>query len=317
MRRIVERVFALGILLFATGVFAQTYSSKLIRIITTQPGGGSDVLARVIAPPLSASLGQPVVVDNRTALVAVETAAKAPPDGYTLLVNGSALWLQPLLRDNVPWDPVRDFAPITLAISAPTLLVVHPSVPVKSVRDLIALAKAQPGQLNYAAGTLGATPHIAGELFKSMAGVNIVRVPYKGTGPALIGLLTGEAHLMFPNAASALGHIKQGKLRALAVGTAEPSPLVPGVPTIAASGLPGYVSESPQGVFAPAGIPAPIVTRLNQEIARILSSPDVKPRLVNSGTSVVASSPDAFAAAIKADIARISKLSKQASIREE
>jgi tripartite-type tricarboxylate transporter receptor subunit TctC len=317
MRRIVERVFALGILLFATVVFAQTYPTKLIRIITTQPGGGSDVLARVIAPPLSASVGQPVVVDNRTALVAVETAAKAPPDGYSLLVNGSALWLQPLLRDNVPWDPVRDFAPITLAISAPTLLVVHPSVPVKSVRDLIALAKAQPGQLNYAAGTLGATPHIAGELFKSMAGVNIVRVPYKGTGPALIGLLTGEAHLMFPNAASALGHIKQGKLRALAVGTAEPSPLVPGVPTIAASGLPGYVSESPQGVFAPAGTPAPIVTRLNQEIARILSSPDIKPRLVNSGTSVVANSPDAFAAAIKADIARISKLSKQASIREE
>jgi tripartite-type tricarboxylate transporter receptor subunit TctC len=317
MRRIAERTFALGILLFATGVLAQTYPTRLIRIITTQPGGGSDVLARVIAPPLSASLGQPVVVDNRTALVAVDTAAKAPADGYTLLVNGSALWLQPLLRDNVPWDPVRDFAPITLAISAPTLLVVHPSVPVKSVRDLIAFAKARPGQLNYAAGTLGATPHIAGELFKAMAGVDIVRIPYKGTGPALIGLLTGEAHLMFPNAASALGHIKQGKLRALAVGTAQPSPLVPGVPTLAASGLPGYESESPQGVFAPAGTPTPIISRLNQEIARILSSTDIKPRLVNSGTAVVASSPDAFAAAIKADIARISKLSKQASIREE
>jgi tripartite-type tricarboxylate transporter receptor subunit TctC len=199
-------------------------------------------------------------------------------------------------------------------VTSPSILAVHPSLPVKTVKDVIALAKARPGQLNYAAGTIGAAPHLAGELFKSMAGVNIVRVPYKGSGPALIGLMTGEAQIMFP-AASGIGYIKQGKIRAIAVGSAEPSPLLPGVPTIAASGLPGYESVSPQGLFAPAKTPAAIVTRLSQEVARALSGAEVRERLLASGVQVVASTPEAFAAAMRADIERTAKLIKSAGIK--
>ena len=257
-----------------------------------------------------------MIVDNRGA-VASEIAAKAAPDGYTLLVNGSPVWLLPLLRASVPWDAVRDFVPITLAVSSPSILVVHPSLPVKSVRELIALAKARPGELNYAAGTMGATPHLAAELFKAMAGVNIVRVAYKGTGPGLIGLISGEVGLMFPNAGSAMPHVKSGRLRALAVTTAQPSALVPGVPTLAASGVPGYESVSPQAVFAPARTPATIINRLNQEIVRVLSTADVKGKLFNTGIEVVGSSPEGLAAKMKSDMARIGKLVKDAGIRAE
>lgn len=301
----------------STGASAQDgYPNKVIRIITPASGGGSDVLSRLIAPGLSASLRQQVIVDNRGA-IASELVAKAPPDGYTLLVNGSPMWLLPILRPSSPWDAMRDFAPITLAVSSPSMLAVHPSLPVKSVRDLIALAKAHPGKLNYAAGTIGATPHLAGELFKVMAGVNIVRVPYKGSGPGLIGLMTGEVEFMFPGAASAWGFVKQGKLKGLAICSAQPSPLFPGLPTVAASGLPGFVSVSPQGIVAPAKTPAPIVNRLNKEIVRVLNSAEVKERLANGGIEVVGNSPEEFAAAIKADMARIRKLVKEAGIRAE
>jgi len=308
----------LGVIAFSPGaVSAQdSYPSKVIRIVAPAPGGGSDVLSRLIAPGLASSLGQQVIVDNRGA-VASEIAAKAAPDGYTLLVNGSPVWLLPLLRASVPWDAVRDFVPITLAVSSPSILVVHPSLPVKSVRELIALAKARPGELNYAAGTMGATPHLAAELFKAMAGVNIVRVAYKGTGPGLIGLISGEVGLMFPNAGSAMPHVKSGRLRALAVTTAQPSALVPGVPTLAASGVPGYESVSPQAVFAPARTPATIINRLNQEIVRVLSTADVKGKLFNTGIEVVGSSPEGLAAKMKSDMARIGKLVKDAGIRAE
>jgi tripartite-type tricarboxylate transporter receptor subunit TctC len=204
-----------------------------------------------------------------------------------------------------------------MAVTSPSILAVHPSLPVRTARELIALAKTKPGQLNYAAGTIGAAPHLAGELFKSLAGVNIVRVPYKGSGPALIGLMTGEAQIMFPAAASGMGYIKQGKIKALAVGSAEPSPLVPGVPTLAASGLPGYESVSPQGVFAPARTLPSIINRLNQEIARIVKTPEMKERLFATGVQPVGNTSDAFAAALRADIDRAGKLIRQAGIREE
>ena len=292
----------------------ETYPVKPIRIVSPAAGGGSDFVARLLATKMSEAMGQQVIVDNRGAISA-EIAAKAPPDGYTLHVNGPPLWVTPMMR-TVAWDPLKDFVPVSLAVTSPSILAVHPSLPVKTVKDVIALAKARPGQLNYAAGTIGAAPHLAGELFKSMAGVNIVRVPYKGSGPALIGLMTGEAQIMFP-AASGIGYIKQGKIRAIAVGSTEPSPLLPGVPTIAASGLPGYESVSPQGLFAPAKTPAPIVNRLSQEVARALSAPDVRERLFSTGVQVVASTPEAFAAAMRVDIERTAKLIKTANIKDD
>ncbi|MEA3158450.1 MAG: putative tricarboxylic transport rane protein [Betaproteobacteria bacterium] len=306
-----------GMLLLGCGaaIAQEQYPSKVIRLITAASGGNADVLGRFIQSGLTASLGQQVIVDNRGS-IAPAVVAKAPPDGYTILVSGSSLWLLPLLKPGVPWD-VRDFAPITLATSSPSVLVVHPSVPVKSVRQLIALARSRPGELNYAAGTLGATPHLAGELFKHMAGVNIVRVGYKGTGPGVIALMSGEVHLMFPGAPAAMPYVKQGRLRALAVCSAEPSPFAPGVPTVAASGVSGFESMSPQGIFAPAGTPTVIVNRLQQELARTLNGEDVKQKLFNAGSQVVTSAPEAFAAMMKTDIERIGKLVKVAGLQAE
>src|SRR4051812_15930901 len=310
------RVSAVLALLASAAVYAQdaSYPTKPVRIVSNAAGGGSDFVARLIAPKLSEALGQQFVIDNRGAISA-EIVARSAPDGYTLHANGPPLWVTPLLRP-APYDAVKDFAPIIMAVSTPSILCVHPLLPVKSVRDLIALAKARPGQLNYAAGTIGAAPHMAAELFKSMAGVDIVRVPYKGSGPALVGLITGEAQIMFP-AASGIEYIKQGKIRALAVGSHERSPLLPGIPTIAESGVPGYESASPQGLFAPAKTPSAIIARLNQEVARILTAPELKERLFSTGVQVIASSPEAFAAAIRADIARMSRLIKTAGIKTE
>lgn len=297
-------------------LFAQdVFPNRVIRIVTPATGGGSDVLARMIAPALTESLGQQVIVDNRGS-IAAEIVSRAPPDGYTILIDGSPLWLLPLFR-SVSWQPLRDFSPLTLAVSSPSMLVVHPSVPVKSVRDLIALAKARPGQINYAAGTIGATPHLAGEQFKVMAGVNVVRVPYKGTGPGLIALMSGEVEFMFPGAASAWIYVKQNRLKGLAICSLKPSSLFPGVPTMTASGLPGYESVSPQGIVAPAKTPAAVVARLNQELVKALNRAEVKQRLGELGIEVVANTPDEYAASMKNDIARTSKLIKDAGIRAE
>ena len=294
--------------------FAQdAYPTKPVRIIAPAAGGGSDLVARILAPRLSEALGQQFIVDNRGP-VAADVAAKSPPDGYTLHANGSPLWLQPLLRQS-SWDAMRDFVPITMAVVSPSILAVHPSLPVKNVRELIALARAKPGELNYAAGTIGAAPHLAGELFQSMTGAKFVRVPYKGSGPALIGLMTGEAQIMFPGA-SGTSYVKQGKIRALGVGSLEPSPLLPGVPTIAAT-VPGFESVSPQGIFAPAKTPPAIVAKLNQEIAKALNAPEAKERLFASGNQVVANSPDAFSAWMRNDIDRAAKLIKKQGIKEE
>lgn len=300
----------------AGAAFAQdNYPNRLIRIVTPATGGGSDVLARMIAPALTESLGQQVIVDNRGS-IAAEIVAKAPADGYTVLIDGSPLWLLPLFR-RVAWDPLKDFVPLTLAVSSPSMLVVHPSVPVKSLRELIALARARPGQLNYAAGTIGATPHLAGEQFKILAGVNVVRVPYKGTGPGMIGLMGGEVEFMFPGAASAWNYVKQKRLKGLAICSLKPSALFPGVPTMSDSGLPGYESVSPQGVVAPAKTPAPIVARLNQELVKALNGAETKQRLGDLGIEVVANTPEEFAASMKNDIARTARLIKEAGIRVE
>ena len=294
---------------------AEPYPVKVIRIVTSEPGGGNDLVARIVAQGLTANLRQQVIVENRGS-IAIEVALKATPDGCTLLMYGSNVWLLPFLRDNVPWDPVRDFAPVTIAVSLPNILVVHPSLPAKSVAELVALAKARPGELNYAAGTLGVSPHLAAELFKAMAGVNIVQIPYKGGGPALNGLIGGQTHVMFPNAGSVMPHLKAGRVRGLAVTTPEPTPLAPGLPTIASSGVPGYEWISTIVMFAPSRTPSALVSRLNREIVNVLNTGESRQRLFSSGAEVVASSPQELAARITSDMAKMGKVIRDAGIHE-
>ena len=304
--------------LAAASAHAQTYPNKTIRIITGPAASGSDIVARLVATSLSASAGQPVVVENRAGIIAVETAAKAAPDGYTLLVYGSVVWMEPLLRSNVAWDPVKDFAPITLAARSPNILVVHPSLPVKTVKELIALAKSRPGELRYASAGSGTTAQLAAELFKSMAGkLDIVHVPYKGLTPALIDLMSGRVHLSFAVAASVMSQIKSGKLKALAITSAQPSVLAPGLPTIAASGLPGYESVLIIGAFAPAKTPAAILTRLHQDMVQILHTPTVKETLLATGAEVVGGTPEQLLAAGQADMARWGKVIREAGIKSD
>jgi tripartite-type tricarboxylate transporter receptor subunit TctC len=295
-------------------VFAQAYPVKPVRIVTVAPGSANDIVARLIAQEIRAGLGQPVVVDNR-GTVAAELVARAPADGYTLLLYGSAVWLSPFIRASTPYDPVKDFAPITLVASSPNVVVVHPSLPVKSARELIALAKARPGEINYAAGSLGAAPHLAAELFKAMGKLNIVRVAYKGTGGSLIGILSGEVGLMFPTAGSVTPYIKSGKLRALAVTSLQPTALAPGLPLLAES-LPGYESVSLNGMLAPARTPENIIRQINAEVAKVMTRADIKEKLVAAGTDAMSTSPEEFAAIIQADMAKWGKVIREAGIRE-
>jgi len=316
LSRTVAWLYAIGLVMSGTDyVAAQAYPAKPVRILTSTAGSGLDLMSRLVAQGLSERLGQPVIIDNR-GVIAIEVAAKAPPDGYTLLAFGPPLWVLPLLRQNVPWDPVRDFSPVTLGMNSPNMFVVHPSLPAKSIRDLIALAKARPGELNYAGGLPGSSSHLSGELFNAMAGIRIVRVSYKGTPAALNDLISGQVQVMIPNAAVGTPHMKSGRLRGLAVATAQPSPLLPGLPTVSASGLPGYESGTEFGFFAPAGTPAALIARLNEEMVRALNRPEVKEKLFHFGATVVGDAPAAFAATIKSEIAKWGKVIKLAGIRE-
>ena len=317
--RIVIWMVPVGMMVIGAGrVCAQTYPDKPIRILTAEPGGGLDFQARLVAQGLSGSLGRQVIVENHGGgTFAAEIVAKAPPDGYSLLFYGSNVWLAPFFRDDVPWDPVRDFAPVTLAVRSPNLVVVHPSLPVKSVRDLVALARARPGELNYASGSTGSSPHLAAELFKFIAGVNIVRIPYRGNALAYTDVIRGQVQLIFPTASSVAPYLKAGRLRALAVTTARPSELFPGLPTVAASGLPGYESATITGIFAPVRTPAAIIGRLNEEIVRVLKRPEVNDRFFSVGVETVGSSPEEFAATVKSEMARLGKMIKDAGLRDE
>ena len=321
MLRCVIATLSAGLMvLHASSGWGQDFPNKRIRILTAEAGGGSDFVTRVIAQGLTANLGQQVIVENRGGAggaIAAETVAKAPADGYTLLLYGSGIWVLPLLRSRVPYDPVADFAPITLAVSTPNILVVHPSLQVRTVKELIGLAKARPKELNYSVGGIGGSTHLAAELFKAMAGVSIVQINYKGTGAALNDLIAGQVHLMFPNAAAAAPHVKSGRLRALAVTSAQASVLTPDLPTVAASGVPGYESLLMFGVLAPAKTPATLVRRLNEEILRVLKTPDVREKLFNVGVEIVGSSPDELAVAMKSEIARLGKVIRDAGIRDE
>ncbi len=286
------------------------YPSRFVRIVTATPGSNHDWGARLVAQELTPRIGQRVIVENRGTIAIEYVARDAPPDGYTLLFYGSTVWLQPYLT-KANWDPVGDFAPITLAMSSPNVLVVHPSLPVKSVKELIALAKARPGALNYSAGGGGSTPHIAAELFNYMANVRIVRINYKGSGPSMLGLLVGEVQLMFAALGPIVPHMKQGKVRALAVTTPRRSRLIPELPPVGEA-LPGYASEAVIGFFVPRRTSASIVKLLNHEIVQSLKAADPQV-LFNAGVEVVGNSPEEFAGFIKSEMTRMGQVIKSAS----
>ena len=316
--RLVLMMLSGGMVLAADGVCGQNYPIKPVRIITAEAGGGNDFAARLVAPGVSSGLGQQVVIENRgPGTIPSETVARAPADGYTLLLHGSSIWLSSYFQDNVPYDALRDFSPITMVTRAPNVLVVHPSLPVKSVKDLIALAKAKPGELNYGASGAASSPRLAAELFKAMAGVNIVRINYRGSGPALIALVSGEVQLAFISPGGAIPHIAAGRVRALAVASAQPTSLFPGLPTVAATGLPGYEYSAAYGVFAPAKTPEAVIKRLNQEFVRVLNRADVKERFINGGVEPVGSSPEQLTAKMKFDMAQLGKMIKDLGLRAE
>lgn len=317
--RIVVWMVSVGMSVLSTGVVTgQDYPGKPIRVVSPGPGGGADFVARFIAQGISGPLGQQVVVENRPAgVIPGQVVSKALPDGYTLLVNGNSFWIAPLMRDNIPYDPVKDFSPIALAVGSPNILVVHSSVAANSVKELIALAKAKPGVLNYASASAGGSVHLSAELFKYMAGVDIVRISYKTSGTSVNALVGGEVQLMFANAPPVVPHVKSGRLRALAVTTLQPSALFPEVPTVAGSGLPGFEVASVYALFAPARTPAAIVNRLNQEVVRFLGRTDVKEKFFAAGVETIGSSPEELAAAMKSEMTRMGKVIREAGIREE
>lgn len=310
-----SRIIAMAGLCALAAANAQEFPSKPVRIMATEAGGGGDIVSRLIAPELTAVWGKQVIVDNRTSVVANEMTAKSPPDGHTLLINSSSLWLWQYLRSDVRWDALKDFTPVTWVIRQPNILVVHPSLPVTNLRGLIALAKSRPGDLNYATGVIGATTHLAAELFCTMAGINVVRIYYKGTAPAMNGLIAGQVHMMFPNAASATPLVKTGRLKALAVTTSQPTALAPGLPTMTSAGVPGYEAETVLGIFAPGGTPPALVNAIHQEIARALNKPEVKDRLFNIGIEVVAGTPEQMSGVMKMEMSKWGKVIKDAGIR--
>jgi tripartite-type tricarboxylate transporter receptor subunit TctC len=299
---------------------AQEYPRKAMRLIVPfAPGGGNDTVARAIAQ--SASLGQPVVVDNRAGaggILGADLAAKSPADGYTLFLGGvGSHAVNPNLHAKLPYDPVKDFAPITLIASAPLVLVVHPSVPARTLAEFTALAKASPGRINYASNGNGSSAQLAAVLYESMAGVQMVHVPYKGLAPALVDLLAGEVQAMFSSVVAIVPSIKAGRLRALAVTGKRRAAALPEVPTLDESGVPGYEAGSWYGILAPAGTPRAIVAKLHAAIVHALAQPEVRERLVSEGAEVIGSTPEAFAAHIAAELARTGKLVRAAGIRME
>ena len=315
MMRFVAAIFSVTVLgiLGTDLVFGQTYPYRPIRVLTATIGGGSDVLARIVAQEITGPMGQPLIIDNRATVVAPEVVAKAPPDGYTILILSNVTWNTSLVR-KVSYDPVKDLAPITMAAKYPSLVVVHPSLGLSSVKELIALAKAKPGVLNASTGSTGGAGHLALELFKSMSGVNITRVPYSSGSQEIADLLGGRMQMTLGTGPEMAPHIKSGKLKGLAVTTAQPTPLFPDLPTVAASGVPGYQFESSYNVLAPANTPAAIINRLNREIVQGLNKPSAKQLVFDSGAEVVTSTPAELAAVRDAELARLGKVLREAGI---
>ena len=300
----------------------QAYPTKPIRMLVGYPAGGSfDIFARVIAQKLSAAFGQPVVVDNRagaSGIIAAELTARAAPDGHTLLFGGAGmLSIQPALRAKLPYDALKDFAPVSMVATAPHILVTHPSLAVKTVQDLLALARVRPGQLNYATGGSGGPPHLAAEQLKSMTGIDIVHVPYTGGARATTATVAGEVHFYFSSMASAVPLVKDGRIRGIAVTSAKRTAAAPEFPTIAESGVPGYEMLVWFAVVAPAATSKPVLARLNAEIVKAVSDADTRKRFLDLATDPVSSTPEQLAAYIRSEIAKWTKLIKQAGIKAE
>lgn len=300
---------------------AEDYPSRVVRLIIPHaPGGPTDITARIMAQRLSESLGQQFVVDNRpgaAGIIGTELAAKASPDGYTLVSISIPHTVNPALYKNIPYNTLNDFSPVAQFTTYPNILVVHPSVPAKSVKELITLAKAAPGQLNYGSGGIGTSPHLSAELFRFLAGVNIVHVPYKGGAASIIGVQTGEITILFSPTPSVMPHIKAGKIRALAVTSAKRWPLTPEFPTVAESGLPGYEVSSFVGMLAPARTPTSIVGKVNSAVVRVLQLPQTKEQIAAVGAVPIATTPEQFGAFLKAEVVKWNKVIRESGMKEK
>ena len=300
---------------------AQTYPNRPIRLVVpSSPGGGTDITGRIVANKLSEQLGQQVVVDNRAGagtIIGIEIAAKAPPDGYTLLMGLSTLAINPSMYAKLPYDALRDLAPISLAVLSPNILTVHPSVPAKTVKEFIALAKAKPGTITFGSAGQATSPHLSGELLKVLAKIDIVHVPFKGSGQSVISSISGEIAANFPSVPTAIPYIKAGKLRGLGVTMAKRTAALPDVPSIAEAGVPGYEATQWVGMLAPAGTPRPIIDRLNQEMVKLLKSPEVRDRLIADGTDPAPTTPEEFGAYIKSETEKWTKVIKAAGIKPQ
>ncbi len=301
---------------------AQQYPTRPVRLVLGfAPGGASDTMARVVAIRLSENLGQPVVIDNRAGAggnIAAEIVAHSAPDGYTMLLgNNGILAVNVSLYPKLGFDPVKDFAPVVLIASQPNILVVHPAVTAGSVKDLVALAKSKPGQLNYASPGNGTTGHLAAELFKRMVGVEYTIIPFKGGGPAALAMLSGECQFTFATALSVQPHIKAGKLRALAVTTAKRSASFPGLPTVAEAGVPGFDAITWHGIVVPAGTPKPVIARLNSEFNKLLQTADMRERLMVLGSDIIGGEPKQLTDYMRVEIPRWAKVIKESGARAE
>jgi tripartite-type tricarboxylate transporter receptor subunit TctC len=298
-----------------------SYPVRAIRLVVpSSPGGGTDITARLVAPKLSELLGQQVVIENRSGagtMIGGEVVARAAPDGYTLLMGISTLAINPAMYKKVPYDALRDFAPISQVVSLPNILVAHPSLPVKSVKDLVAFAKVRPAQINFASAGMGTSPHLSMELLLTMTGLRMIHVPYKGSGQGVVDVLAGHVSLMTPSILTGLPYVKDGRLRALGVTSAKRAVGAPDIPTIAEAGVPGYEATQWFGMLAPAGTPADIVNRLHKEIVRVLAIPDMRERFAADGAEPVGSTPEEFLAYIRAETAKWADVIKQAGIKPE
>ena len=321
IHRLILVVFVAAIVPPAGSAFAQPYPAKPVRIVVpSSAGGGTDIVARIIAPDLGKRLGQQVVIDNRPGagtMIGIEIVAKSPADGYTLLMGLSTLAINSALYKKVPYDPVRDFAPITQVVSSASIIVVHPSVPVKTVKELIAFARARPDQLNYASAGTGTYPHMTMELFLSMAKLRMVHIPYKGTGPAMIDMLAGHTAVMAATILTGMPQIRAGRLRPLGITSTARSSVAPEIPTIAEAGLPGFESVQWYGLLAPAKTPNDIVTRLHAEMVQILRQADIKERFAGDGADPVGDSPAQFARFIQSELPKWAKVAREAGIKQE
>lgn len=296
---------------------AQTFPAKPIRIFTVEAGGALDITVRSMAQVMAPALGQPILIENRPSQSHPQEAVlKGTPDGHVLLYWANPLWITPFLR-NVNYDPIRDFAPITLAAKAPSAVVVPASLSARTVGEFVQMAKAAPGQLNFASTTAGSTPHLAAVLFSTQAGIDVTQITYKGTIQGVNDLIAARVHIMFPSIAAVISNVRAGKLRALAVTSTEPSGLLPGVPTVAGSGYPDYEAVSSHALFAPAGTPSAVIQRIHQEAVHALQRADVKDKLFQIGVDVAGSSPEQLAATMKSEMARMGKLIRDKGIRAE